>query len=379
MPFDGSSMRWLARPMRCASRLAPFGAPTWIDEVDVAPVDAEVERRGGDDGAQCSRRHRRFDLAPLPAVERAVMQRDRQRVLVDPPELLEEQLRLPARVDEEQRRLVRPDRLVDLRQRVARRMPLPRHPVAPIRGSRSPAWRRRRRRSCRPAGAARPAPAPRARRRDRRARRRWPTARSSVSPGASCRSRARSSDSRSPRLETTSECSSSKITVLQPREEASRIPRRNQQRHLFGRREQDVGRVELLALPLVDRRVAGAGLEPDRQPHLADRLLEIALDVDGERLRAARRRAYAARRSAGRALPGRGGRDRRGSAGSRRASCQRRSARSAAPSVPPRPWRATGADAAAATSPSSQTTRRKPPGEAASRQSFAPAQSWEQS
>ena len=45
-PFDGSSRRWLARPMRCSSRDAPFGAPTLIDEIDVAPVDAEIERRG---------------------------------------------------------------------------------------------------------------------------------------------------------------------------------------------------------------------------------------------------------------------------------------------------------------------------------------------
>ena len=50
------------------------------DEVDIAPVDAEVERRGGDDGAQRARGHRRFDLAALRGVERAVVQGDRQTV-----------------------------------------------------------------------------------------------------------------------------------------------------------------------------------------------------------------------------------------------------------------------------------------------------------
>ena len=39
------------------------------------------------------------------------------------------------------------------------------------------------------------------------------------------------------------------------------------------------------------RRVAGARLEPDGQAHLGDRRGEVARDVDGERLRAARHRA----------------------------------------------------------------------------------------
>ena len=48
------------------------------DEVDIAPVDAEVERRGRDDGAQFAGGHRGFDLFALRGVERAVMQADRQ-------------------------------------------------------------------------------------------------------------------------------------------------------------------------------------------------------------------------------------------------------------------------------------------------------------
>ena len=72
--------------------------------------------------------------------------------------------------------------------------------------------------------------------------------------------------------------------VAQAGEEAPRVRRGEEQRELLGRGEQDVGRIELLALALV------SGVSPvrvsmrDRQPHLADRLAEVALDVDGERL-----------------------------------------------------------------------------------------------
>jgi hypothetical protein len=99
------------------------------DEVDVAPVDAEVERRGADHGAELSRRHRRLDLPPLGRVERAVMERDGEALVVDPPELLEDQLRLAPRVDEEERHAVRCDPVVDVGDGVAGRMPGPGHPL----------------------------------------------------------------------------------------------------------------------------------------------------------------------------------------------------------------------------------------------------------
>ena len=55
------------------------------DEVDVAPVDAEVEARSSDDRPQAARRHRRLDLAPRLGTERAVVDADRQRGVVSPP------------------------------------------------------------------------------------------------------------------------------------------------------------------------------------------------------------------------------------------------------------------------------------------------------
>ena len=72
--------------------------------------------------------------------------------------------------------------------------------------------------------------------------------------------------------------------ALERAEQERRVVGGEQQRKLLGRGEQDVGRIAPLTLPLRDRRVAGARLEPDRQSHLGDRALEVARDVDRERL-----------------------------------------------------------------------------------------------
>ena len=72
--------------------------------------------------------------------------------------------------------------------------------------------------------------------------------------------------------------------VAQSRKEASRIRRCQQQRQLLRRREQDIGRRQLLALPLVRGRIAGPRLHGDWQADLGDRLAEIALDIYGKRL-----------------------------------------------------------------------------------------------
>jgi hypothetical protein len=56
------------------------------DEIDVPPVDPQIERRGADDGAQPPLQHRRLDLAALLDIERAVMQGDGEPVLVDVPQ-----------------------------------------------------------------------------------------------------------------------------------------------------------------------------------------------------------------------------------------------------------------------------------------------------
>ena len=55
------------------------------DEIDIAPVDAEIEGRRRHDRAQLALRHRRLDLAALRHVKRAVMERDRKRILIEAP------------------------------------------------------------------------------------------------------------------------------------------------------------------------------------------------------------------------------------------------------------------------------------------------------
>ena len=131
-PFEGSSMRWLARPMRCSSREAPFGAPTLITR----STSPQSMPRSSEEVATTARRrpgrHRGLDLAALRDIERAVMQRDGEVVVVDAPQLLEDALGLAAGVDEHQRGLVALDQAVDFVDRVVRRMPGPRQPLGGV-------------------------------------------------------------------------------------------------------------------------------------------------------------------------------------------------------------------------------------------------------
>ena len=145
--------------------------------------------------------------------------------------------------------------------------------------------------------------------------------------------------------------------VAQVREEARGVRRGDQQRQLLGRGQQDVGRLSFWRWRLCARRVAGARLDRDRQAHLVDRLAEVALDVDGQRLqRRDVERVDAACASPGLRLRPRR-RDRSASAGSRPASCRRRSARSAAPSCPAGPRPAVRAGAARGDQPARRTSR----------------------
>ncbi len=114
----GSSSRWLARPIRCTIRDAPFGEASWITRStspqSMPRSSVEVQTTA----LQRPARHRRLHLAALLGRERAVVQGDRQVVLVELPQLLERELRLEPRVDEDQRDPRPLDRLVDLRHRM---------------------------------------------------------------------------------------------------------------------------------------------------------------------------------------------------------------------------------------------------------------------
>ena len=69
--------------------------------IDAAPVDSEIERGGGDHRAQSPLGHRRFHAATLRHIEAAVMDGDRQRIFVNAPDVLEQQLGLGTGVDED--------------------------------------------------------------------------------------------------------------------------------------------------------------------------------------------------------------------------------------------------------------------------------------
>ncbi len=72
--------------------------------------------------------------------------------------------------------------------------------------------------------------------------------------------------------------------ALERAEQIRRVGGGEQQRHLLRRGQQNLRRIATLALALRGRRVAGAGLDADRQPHLGNRRFQIARDIDGKRL-----------------------------------------------------------------------------------------------
>ena len=72
--------------------------------------------------------------------------------------------------------------------------------------------------------------------------------------------------------------------AAQRAEQIWRIGGREQQRQLLRGGQQHVGRMAALALTFRCRRVAGTGLDPDRQRHFRNRDFKVAGDVDRERL-----------------------------------------------------------------------------------------------
>ena len=105
-PRDGSPTLWPARPTRCSPLATEPGRGDLHDEVDGAHVDAELERRGGDDARQRARLERLLDLAARLARERAVVGAG-DRLLGELVEPQREPLGHAAAVDEDDRRVVR--------------------------------------------------------------------------------------------------------------------------------------------------------------------------------------------------------------------------------------------------------------------------------
>ncbi len=249
--------------------------------VDVAPVDPEVEARGGDERAQLAARHRAFDLAARLLRQRAVMDRDRQVVLVRVPQLLEDVLGEEARVGEDQRGPVALDQLVEVRDRPDRRVAAPRYArllwQQDLDFGRRPLLALDQRDRIDLAPRRKPAP---------------------EALGIGHRRRqCRALHPRRDRLQA-SQRERQQVAALAGRESVDLVDHHaaeagkqleavgiaQQQRQALGRGQQDVRRADALALLAVRRRVAAAGLDPDRQSDLLDRRNEVALDVARQRL-----------------------------------------------------------------------------------------------
>ena len=105
-----------------------------------------------------------------------------------------------------------------------------------------------------------------------------------IRSGASVRSRARPSDSRSPRLEVTRAWSSSSTTWRR----SANSPGLSSWDSISASCSGVVSRMSGGAMRwrwrAAGRSIAGAGLDADRQPHLGDRRHQVALHVDRQRL-----------------------------------------------------------------------------------------------
>ena len=97
---------------------AALGRAHLDDEVDIAPVDAEVEAGGGDQRTDLAVGHGCFDFAARLDRQAAVMDADRQRLVVDRPKLLKYQLGQATGVAEHQRGPVLFDHLHHFTDRV---------------------------------------------------------------------------------------------------------------------------------------------------------------------------------------------------------------------------------------------------------------------
>ena len=168
MPLTGSSSRWLARPIRCSRRELPLGAPIWTTR-SMSPQSMPRSRLAvATSAAQLACRHRRLDLAARLQREAAVMYADRQRLVVDGPQVLENQLGEAARVAEDQGGLVPLDQLHHFACSVAARMARPGDSFRPGSGSTGLALRQAPPRPASPDPCRRRARASCDRRRDRR-------------------------------------------------------------------------------------------------------------------------------------------------------------------------------------------------------------------
>ena len=250
------------------------------DQVDVAPVDAEVERRGTDHCPQPALRHGRLDLAPLFHRQRAVMHGDGQHVLIGRPQLLEQHFGLAARVDEQERRLVLLDGAVEVGDGVKRGVPGPGDHLGGLQDldmRPGPALPHQQPRLGAGYGAGDPVA-------------QQVGAGDGGAEGGDPRLRRQGAKPRdAERHQLAALVGDHGVQFVEHdaperAEQLVRIGVAQQQRQLLGRGQQDLRRIETLPLPPMRRGIAGAGLDPDAKAHLADRRHQVALHVHRQRL-----------------------------------------------------------------------------------------------
>ena len=235
--------------------------------------------RGRHHGAQLAGRHRRLDLAPLLDGQRAVMQPDRQVLVVDPPQMIEHQLGLGARVDEHDRGLVLANDVVDLGHRVMAHVAAPRQPLLGVDEGHLGRRARLAQNDLDLLVIAQPQVIRQLR---------WIGDRGGQADEACLRRHG--GEPREAERKVMAALGRRKGMQLvdddaaQAREELLGVGVAQQQRQRFRRRHQQVGRPLALAQAPALRRVAGAALGAHRQLHLGDRQLEVAADVGRQRL-----------------------------------------------------------------------------------------------
>ena len=80
-----------------------FGCADLDHQIDITPVDPQIQRTGTDDCPQLTTHHRSFDAFALLPVERSVMNANGQGFVIGEPEIVKEDLGLRARVVKDQR------------------------------------------------------------------------------------------------------------------------------------------------------------------------------------------------------------------------------------------------------------------------------------
>lgn len=106
-----------------------LGAPHLHYQINIAPVNAQIERGGANHLLERTDNHGALDLAPLFRRQRAMVRCNEQQIIIDHSQPLKQQLGRVVRIDEQQDSLVLLDGFLEVGMRVIGRMPDPGDPL----------------------------------------------------------------------------------------------------------------------------------------------------------------------------------------------------------------------------------------------------------